>query len=176
LDNFLKVADAVDTLPILAALKSRPDLWNENPLRSTYPGSPHHSVDDVWCLFNDTAGGVVDDINVVPYRGWHELPIRDVVLNLMRRVNGIQLGRVVISRLAPGKSIDPHEDQGTPATYYQRYQIALHSLPGCVFKCGDEAVQMQTGDVWWFDNRLIHSVTNHSAEERIAMIVDIRQC
>lgn len=174
--NFLKIADQVDTLPILAALSARPDLWNENDLRSSYPGTPHAAVDDVWCLFNDPTGDVANELHVKPYRGWYELPIRDVVLNLMRRVNGAQLGRVVITRLPPGKSIEVHTDQGAPATFFSRYQIALQSLPGCVFKCGDETLQMASGEAWWFDNTQPHEVINNSAADRLAMIVDARIC
>lgn len=163
-------------LPILAALSARPDLWNENNLRSTYPGSPHADVDDIWLLFNREDGGVVDDVQTHPFRGWYELPVRDVVLNLMRRVNGTQLGRVVITRLPPGKSIAPHVDQGAPAEFFTRFQIALQSLPGCIFKCGEEVIQFASGEAWQFDNGQTHSVVNNSADDRIVMIVDVRIC
>jgi len=104
------------------------------------------------------------------------LSIRDVVLNLMRRVNGVQLGRVVITRLAPGKSIAAHEDHGAPAWFYQRYQVMLQCRPGCVFKCGEEVIAASTGEVFWFDNTKTHSVTNNSDTDRIALIVDVRLC
>lgn len=166
----------MDVTPILAAISARPDLWNENNLRTTYPNSPHSEVDDIWLMFNDASGDVVNDIQVQPYRGWNELPVKDVVLNLMRRVGGCQLGRALITRLPPGKSIAPHKDHGAPAEFYSRYHIALQSLPGCAVSSGGEVVNFASGEAWWFDNRAEHSVVNNSADDRIAMVVDIRPC
>ena len=61
-------------------------------------------------------------------------------------------------------------------SYYKRYQVALQSLPGVVFRAGDEQVQFRTGDVWWFDNGKEHEVFNGSADDRLALIVDIKPC
>lgn len=174
--HFLKIASEVDVLPIMAALSARPDLWNENDLRTTYPDSPHAAVDDIWVMFNRTDGDVANDIQCHPYRAWSELPVKDVVLNLMRRVGGTQLGRVIITRLPPGAVISPHVDQGAPAEFYQRYHIALQSLPGCLVYSGGEVVTFVSGDVFWFDNRAEHSVVNNSADDRIVIVVDIRVC
>lgn len=127
-------------------------------------------------MFQNLGSDVVDDVQATPYRAWHELPVRDLVLNLMRRVNGVQLGRVVISRLAPGKSIAPHVDQGAPATFYSRFHIALQSLPGCIVKSGEEVISYAAGECWQFDNRAEHSVVNNSADDRLCMVVDIRIC
>jgi hypothetical protein len=136
-------------------------------------------VSDIWVFFNDidpeAVAKAVDDKDVIPYPGWYVLPqVRPIIFDLMRRVEAVRLGRVIISRLAPGKQITPHVDGGAPATHYTRYQIALQSLPGCLFNAGGESVNMRTGDVWWFDNQQEHSVVNHSAADRIAMIVDLR--
>lgn len=175
--SFLKIAEAVDVLPVLNALAVNPDLWNENPLRTTHPDSPHQACDDIWLWFNDPTdpATVPNDTVVVPYRGWFALPsIRPMVLDLMRRVEGTHLGRVVITRLPPGAIIPEHTDGGAPATFFTRYQIALQCLPGALFMCGNETVQMRAGDVWLIDNTAPHSVVNNSADDRIVCIVDIR--
>lgn len=176
--HFQKIAESIDTIPLLNALAQRPDLWNEHTLRTTHPLSPHKQTDDVWCLFNDTSDpeSVVDDCEVVPYRGWYELPIRPLVLDLMRRVDGIRLGRVLISRLAPGKEIPEHVDQGAPATYYKRYHLALKAEPGALNMSGGEVIQYRMGDLWWFDNSVPHSVVNNSADDRITLVMDVRPC
>jgi len=166
----------VDVLPMLTALAARPDLWNANDLRTTYPGSPHADVDDIWCRFNRTDGDVANDIQCYAYPAWDELPVKDLVLNLMRRVSGTQLGRVIITRLAPGKTIAPHVDQGAPAEFYQRYHIALQSLPGCLVYSGEEVISVSGGEVFWFDNRAEHSVSNNSADDRLVIVVDICTC
>ena len=178
--NFCKIFEGMDVVPLLAALAAKPDLWKENTLRTTFPGSPHAACDDIWLFFNaipDDPATVMDDIQVQPYRAWAELPqAQNLVFDLMRRVGGVQLGRVLITRLAPGQCIPEHEDQGAPAEYYERYQIALQSLPGCMFYAGEEVVNFSMGECWWFQNRQPHSVVNNSADDRLAMIVDIRTC
>jgi hypothetical protein len=176
LRHFLKLAESVDVMPIKAALAARADLWNANNLRTTFPGSPHADVDDIWCLFDDPNGDVVNSLQTHPYPAWTELPIKTVVLDLMRRVGGTQLGRVIITRLAPGKSIPEHTDQGAPAEFYTRYHIVLQSLPGCMAYSGGEVIQATAGEVWWFDNRAPHKIENFSADDRLVIIVDIRIC
>lgn len=176
--HFLNIG-TVDPIPTMVELATT-DLWNENPLRTQHPGTAHAEADDIWLMFNrlpENPAEVINDIEVFPFRAWNALPaLRGHVLDLMRRVDGVGLGRVIVTRLRPGKRIYPHTDQGAPAEYYTRYQIALQSLPGCNFRIGDETVNFQSGQVWWIDNRTEHEVINNSADDRIVCIVDIRRC
>ena len=178
--HFQKIAEGIDVIPLLNALAVRPELWNENTLRTTHPLSPHQETDDIWCLFNDIPddpSAVVDDCEVIPYRAWREIPcLRALVIELMRRVEGIRLGRVIISRLAPGKTIPEHVDQGAPATYYKRYHLALKAEPGALNSSGKEVIQYRMGEFWWFDNSVSHSVVNNSADDRITLVMDVRPC
>jgi len=177
LRHFQKIAEGVDVIPILNALSAREELWNENDLRSTHPASPHGAVDDIWVFFNDpsNAEAVVNDLDVVSYRGWRELPqLRPLVFDIMRRVEAVKLGRVIITRLPPGKEIPPHIDQGAPATYFTRYMLALQCLPGAIFTIESEVVNFRMGEWWMIDNRTEHSVVNNSADDRIVLIVDLR--
>jgi hypothetical protein len=176
--NFLQIASGIDSTAILVALAARPELWNEHDLRTTYPDSPHADVDDIWLLFNETGepGDVVNDIQTHPYDAWYQLPVRDLILDIMRRVGGIQLGRAIITRLAPGCSIGEHVDQGAPAEFYSRYHVILQSTPGCITRSGEEVIQASPGEVWWFNNREPHSVTNNGSDDRIVIVVDIRVC
>lgn len=174
--NFLQIG-SIDPVPTLAALSRDAGLWNENTLRTQHPGTAHAEADDIWLMFNALSDDVANDIQVQPYRAWGELTaLRSQVLDLMRRVDGVQLGRVIISRLKPGSRILPHVDEGAPANFYSRYQIALQSLPGCNFRIGDETVSMPSGSVWWINNRIEHEVINNSTDDRISCIVDIRSC
>jgi len=177
--NFFRLAAGVDVVPALHQLVQMPDLWNENTLRTKHPQTAHGQADDIWMLFNEVPSdptAVIDDVKVVPYRAWGQLThLRGLVLDVMRRVDGVALGRVIVTRLKPGAEITPHIDGGAPATYYTRYQIALKSLPGAAFRCGNERVEFQSGDVWWFDNRVEHEVVNNSDDDRIVCIVDVRR-
>lgn len=176
--NFLKLADNVNVLPIMIELQRNSDLWDENTLRTKHPGTAHAEVSDIWIRFNDTdisSVDVVNDKDTIPYRAWKDLPsVKPLIFALMNQVGAIRLGRVIITKLPPGKTITPHVDGGAPATYYQRYQVALQCLPGNKFIIGDEEVSFRTGEIWQINNREIHSVVNNSADDRIVMIVDAR--
>lgn len=180
--NFLQLANGVDVLPLLQQLQRQPDLWDEITLRTKHPGTAHSEVSDILVRFNripteqtELFNSVVDDCECIPFRAWKELPaIRPLIFDLMRRVEAVRLGRVIITKLPPGKVITPHVDGGAPATYYQRYQIALQCLPGNIFKIENEEVGFNSGDVWQINNRAEHSVINNSADDRIVMIVDLK--
>lgn len=175
--NFQQIASGIAVMPVLHALARQPELWDENTLRTTHPGTAHADVSDIWVWFNDVMdpAAVVDDRQTVPYPAWQALPqLRPIIFDLMRAVEGVQLGRVLITRLPPGKRIAPHTDGGAPATFYSRYQIALQNLPGAVFRVGDEQVTFQPGDCWLIDNTKEHEVINNSADDRLALIIDIR--
>lgn len=178
--NFYRLTQGLDTSHIMHDLTSRPELWNRNDLRRAYPGTPHRECDDIWLRFQPeglTNEQIVDAHESVNYPAMSELPmVRSIIFGLMRQVEGERLGRVLITRLAPGKRIYPHADGGDHAAYFRRYQIALHSLPGVLFRAGDEQVNMRTGEVWWFNNGIEHEVVNNSADDRVALIVDIRPC
>lgn len=174
---FQPIAANIDVIPVMNALAGKPHLWNQNRLRTEHPGTAHSQVSDIWVWFNDPIDpkSVIDDREVIPFPAWSELPqLRPIIFDLMRRVDAVRLGRVIITKLPAGKRITPHVDGGAPAEYFTRYQIALQSLPGSLFHIGDETVNFRTGECWRINNRETHSVENNSSDDRIALIVDLR--
>jgi hypothetical protein len=116
-----------------------------------------------------------------------------IIEKLMTAVKGVQLGRVMISRMEPGECVEPHADvtmmtehmspfmpnydptkiKRTPVPpVYQRYQIPIHGDDARFF-CGEEELVMRPGEAWWFANTLSHHVEN-GIGVRIALIADIR--
>ena len=176
--HFLRIADGIDVTPVLRELALQPDLWDQNTLRTQHPETAHAEVSDIWLWFNEIPKDptdVINDIQTVPYPAWQALPsLRRLILDLIRRVDGVQLGRCIVTKLPPGGCITPHVDQGAPAEFYTRYQITLQSLPGALFMCANETVNFASGEVWWINNRVTHSVVNNSADDRIVCVVDIR--
>lgn len=181
--NFLKIAEQMDVLPLLLAIQRQPQLWNQNTLRTTHPGTPHTEVDDIWLRFNDLAlyqktgdpAHILDQHESINYPALAALPqARPLIFWLMARAEGERLGRCLITRVKPGCRIAPHEDGGEHAAYYERFHIVLQSNDHSRFACGDEEVIMQAGEIWWFDNSKMHAVYNDGAVDRIHLIVDIR--
>lgn len=180
---FQQLAAGVNVVPLLHAIQRQPELWNANPIRTKHPGTAHADVSDILLRFNDISEyertsdptTITDDKECIAYPAWEKLPqVRPIIFDLMRMVEASRLGRVIITKLPAGKTITPHVDGGAPATYFERYQIALQSLPGALFNIGDETVNFRSGDVWWIDNSVTHSVVNNSTDDRVVMIVDLR--
>ncbi len=186
------MAEGIDVYPLLYAVTRQPELWNKHNTRCAHQESVHQGVDCITLRYNKYNAGedfvekVCSEIQCVNYPAFKDLPeALPFIMQLMKRVNGVHLGRVLITRMAPGTRILPHSDllhQATeafpdkiaPATYYDRYHIVLKSHPGSVFNCGDESVYMAPGEAWWFDNCVEHEVINNSVDDRIHLIMDIR--
>lgn len=172
-----------DPIPLMHQIQRNPQLWDENRLRTTHPLTPHKEVSDIWVRFNDIAEyektgdgtSIIDGHESKWYPSVDRLPaVREVIFPLMARVQGIRLGRVLVTKLAPGRRIDPHVDSGEHAAYYERYHCVLQGLPGSLFHCGEETLAMPSGSIFWFDNKVEHSVQNNSADDRLHLIVDIK--
>lgn len=191
--HFQLIAGNVDVLPLLHQITLAPELWNANTVRTYHPLSVHRTIDDIVLRYQafdrdkeDILDKVCSEIQCVNYPAFAQLPAaQGIIFPLMARVNGEHLGRVFISRMAPGVCIPPHTDRippaeeafpdrPRPAEYFERYQVPLKVAPGVVFKAGDEQVFMEPGTVWWFNNLVEHSVDNFSQDDRISLVIDIR--
>jgi Aspartyl/Asparaginyl beta-hydroxylase len=189
--NFLKIGE-IDPIPLLQQVMTQPELWNAKTTRTYHPQSALRNIDDILLRYNafnegdDFVEKVCSEIENVNMPAFNVLPAaQNIVFGLMTRMAGERLGRVFISRMAPGCIIPPHTDRiiqaeeafpnkVPPAVYYSRYQVALKASPGVEFRVGDEQVYMAPGSIWYFNNLIEHSVINNSNDDRISMVVDIR--
>lgn len=186
MNNFQRIAGGIDVMPLLLAIKRRPDLWKEDTYLRDYPQGPFGEIESIMLRFpvktvheteeelqkHVTTYDQHENIDYPAYKLLTEA--RPIVMNLMHYVGGERLGRVMINKIAPGGRIFPHADTPSHAEYYSRFHVVLQSQPGVIFRAGDEQVYMGTGEIWWFDNKQEHEVINNSADDRIHMIVDIR--
>jgi len=178
--NFLQIAEQVDVMPLRLALQGHADLWNVYPFRTHHAESPHREADDI--LLRCQPPDAVDKRECSWYPAAAVLPeALPHIYWLMGRTLGLRLGRVIITRLAPGAQIFPHADVGQhplhydTEPYYTRFHVLLACPPKAVFACGDEEVWMPTGTVWTFDNTQEHAVYNGGTSDRLTLIVDIHR-
>ena len=183
--NFEPVGN-VDMGPLRLKLQARPELWNAHRYRTLFEGTPFAGMDDILLRYsraekhedNRDGGACINDRDLVQYPAWTELPeVHDVVFNLMRRYRGIVLGRVIIARLGVGGVIKPHADNYGDYALQPgglRFHVCVKALPGCLFHCGEETIQAKTDEVWWFQHKEVHSAENHSADERIHLLIDMQ--
>lgn len=173
-------------MPLLAAIARQPELWTEDTYLRDYPQGPFGEVDSIILRFpvksvKETEAEVAahfsqyDQHECLDQPAYAQLPeARPLIMNLMAYVGGTRLGRVMINRIKPGGVIFPHKDTPAHAEYFSRYHLCLQAEPGVVFRCEDEKVFMRAGETWYFNNALEHEVLNHSATDRISMVVDVR--
>lgn len=181
--NFLRIATGVDVTPALLELHRQPELWDEFTERKTADRTPHAAMSDIWLRYRARADLEADRSSYLTphtpvfYPAWSKLPaLRPIVFGVMTRVQAVQLGGMLITRLPPGGEILPHDDLGSwHAEFFNtKAYVALSSPPGCWNSCGGEVIHMASGDVWTFDNLLPHAVGNPSDEDRITLIVSMR--
>lgn len=180
---FHRLASGVNVAPLMHAVARQPELWNTHRARTQFTGTPHNEVDDIWLHFNDDSKAErVDDLMRETRLAWYPaaiaLPqVRPIVQDLMQGVGAYALDRLLITRLRPGGRIARHaDDDGDYVSDHtrSRYHVVLQGLPGSLYHCGDETVQMLTGEVYWFDAHAEHAVENNSADDRVHLLVDLR--
>ena len=175
-DKINLIAQGWNVAPILWALQSNPQLWNEHTARTAARDSPHHGLDDIWARFGapehaDT--GAPHDS--VWYPAGAILGVQQMCHDLMHMIHGVELGGVLITRIPPGARVKPHTDPGWHARRYDKFAVQITSAPGQVFAFDGEALETRPGDVFWFDNQYTHWVDNPTPYERVTMIVCIRK-
>jgi len=181
--SHFRVATDLDVLPLQRALLRQPWLFGQDGERKGAYGSAHSCMTDIWLRYNpkekylrrNNFAGFNDEHDSQWYPAYYQLPqVRSIIFKLMELVEGERLGGVLITKLAPGESIDTHQDFGWHAAYYDKYYIPLQNAEGATFNFPDGKIEPKLGEAYWFENSIPHGVTNNSSEDRIALIVCIR--
>jgi len=178
--RFVQIAAGVETLPLQLELARNEQLWDQRPDRRLYPGTPHAAMTDITVRYMPEADLTCLDVRRREHRNvfwpaWHALPsLRPVIFALMTRVQAVELGSILITRLPPGKQIDPHSDAGSWAPTFYHCKCHFTVKGSAVITCEDEACEFSAGSVWTFDNLLTHAVENRGDQDRICVIVSMR--
>lgn len=179
--HFQQVAAGIDTLPLALDLYRQPSLWDMHTARTT-ADSPHRDISDIWCRFRRPAeltstSDYAEPFTPVMYPAWTALPhLRPLVFALMTRMEAVQLGIVLITRIPPGKQAAPHDDRGRWAAAFFNLKLAvpLATNDQCTNTCEQERVTMALGSAWCFNNQVVHSTENDGDTDRITLLMSIR--
>jgi hypothetical protein len=186
--NFMKLAEGIDVLPLLLSIKRMPELWSMDTYWKEHPVPVFREVDTIFLRFPNKPPyefeseaallayrESVDEMECFDQPAFDLIPeARTLIFQLMARVQGERLGRVLINRLPPGAHVPAHCDSSRDMKYYDRFHIVLETNPAIEFRAGDEGAHMGFGEVWWFENAVEHEVWNRGDSDRIHMIIDIR--
>lgn len=175
------IAKRFDVRPLVAQLAAAPALWDDFNLRTNHPQSPHRELSDIFVRYNARENYEGDR---QAFNGPHDavwwsavdtLPsVMPIVFDLMRFVDGERLGMVLITKIPAHTKCYPHTDNGWHAGHYEKYAVQIASAEQQSFHVEHESLSALPGECYWFDNSKTHHVLNDSDEDRITMIVCIR--
>jgi hypothetical protein len=179
MSRFVQLAGGIDVVPVMLELNRATDLWDKNPERRLYPGTPHAAMTDITVRYMPKDQVTMETRRLehrnVFWPAWYRLPaLRPMVFALMARVQAVELGSILITKLPPGKAIEPHSDKGNWAPEFYNCKAHITLAGSAQVRCEDDAVEMKTGTIWTFNNLLNHSVECIGEYDRISCIVSMR--
>jgi hypothetical protein len=150
---FHKLIEGVPVMPVMHALMRNPQIWTQD-----------YSI----VLRGENGNGTVVDRDLM-----RTLPpkVKAIAFDLMAILGGVALGSMIVTKLEPGKRVSG-EPRGQH--WYTPYYLMLASEPGSLMMCGDETVNMLTGEIWWCDPDAERVIVNNSKDDRVQMVIDIR--
>lgn len=184
--NFKRIAENIQIQEILSETAKNENLFVEIPwtLKPWQLAYTHRGLQIMMLRNNPAPLDVIDDPesykrysdelicnDLECYRLFPET--RRLVYAVLEAVQGSHIGRLGIAKLPPGGKIHDHIDTGLSSDYYSRYHVMLNGEPDNWANCGNEWVEMLTGECWTFNHHLMHSFENRSESSRIYLNLDI---
>lgn len=84
----------------------------------------------------------------------------------------VGLGRVAVVMMQPYAEVYRHFDQETHLQGRNRYHLVLKAGKENLLESGDEVVNARPGQLWFFDNKVMHRAENRSPVPRVHVIFD----
>jgi hypothetical protein len=191
---FRKIGDTFDPDSVVLSevrdeLYRQPLFWGKSP-RVTFPGSPHRDTEDI--VLRGPVGIHSKSLQELHVEiACEDYPASELMPATLRMANNLayllsspemqhldsplRLGRVILTKLPPGKSIHPHKDEGAVPEFYRRCHLVVEGGDENVFLIADEVQVMQSGEMWECDVRELHTVVNLMEDARVHLIVDIER-
>ncbi len=175
--HFTRLAEGVDTGPLLAELDAEPDLWLADTSRQRKVRCQRHTRNIFLRSPRKPLPPGAKNANDV-----HESRVTRAAAKLPRALafceavagdRGAALGRATLVALLPGSRVYPHVDAGAYYRVRDRLHLVLRSAGGSPLSAGEETVVMREGELWVFDNKVRHWAHNPSEEPRVHLIFDL---
>lgn len=95
----------------------------------------------------------------------------ETLLEFAKEINSL-LGRVLIAKLKAGTTIYKHIDVGAYYACRDRYHIVIQSN-GSLMEVEDKEYIWNEGELWKFNNKLMHGAKNLTSIDRIHIVFDV---
>jgi hypothetical protein len=176
------IASGFDVTPLIRQLEDHPELWNEYTLRTDRYNTPHNAVSDIWVRFNawENFDGDAFKFTMEPHESeWYpciaHIPAAwSLARKVMRFVGAKTLAGVLITKVPSGGEVKAHVDSGWHAENHTKYAIQVKGNAQQVFWVGDDELRPLPGHLYTFNNSILHGVKNESEEDRITLIICLR--
>lgn len=176
-----------DELAQFQAILQDSSLWNEYTHRTRDSSSPHNGLSDIWVRFapiKTFLSGRYDpskpfDREYYPVAERLQPYLSKVVDHTYKKVDGIELGVILITKITPAVQCKPHVDRGWAPNYFSKYAFSIQANADQQFSVKNDAdgydrLTTQPGDLFYFNNTCLHHVDNNSTEDRITLIITIK--
>lgn len=181
MERFKLIADGLDTGPLLKRILANEHLWAERTERQNYPGSAHKDTETIylrWAVDESVEGGFYDlrskdHVETITALAPDVFPLCQTAIEKIvghAYSYNDDVGRVILTRMKPWGVITEHVDEGPYADKYDRFHVCLQGES--ILNCGGAHQKMAPGQLWWFNHKLPHYVTNH-VYGRIHLIIDL---
>lgn len=167
---------------LLHELSLIPKVWGQYKFRTGYEGSPHRDIEDIWVRYNALSN--LDPANPQKFNEPHEsvwYPVADklpsvarICNRLMEKVGARTLGGVLLTRVPAGAQVHWHRDGGWHASAHRKWCVSIAARTEQTFEFEGEQMRTHAGECFEFDNSYPHAVMNPSYEDRVSLIVSLR--
>jgi len=176
--TLFKINHTLKLLTVLREINQNDEFFGINRIRQ-YAGSAHTEVDDILLRGPPLSMGLtmmelMNAIDCEWYQSVNMFPETYEMVSWITHYLGCKkLGRVIITKLAPGGVIYPHIDEGEVPKVYERFHYVIQGTSGNIFTIDGRQQEMRTGQLWKVNVRKEHSVVNQSDRDRIHLIMDV---
>lgn len=174
---FQLIRPQVDPAPFLAEINRLDDPWDIATGRQDKIKVQREARAIAIRGLRKSAVGTLDrrDVHASRYTSTARLfPYTTAFLEQFAQDYGGELARAKIVCLPAGHRVYPHIDRGEYYAVRDRFHLVLQGQPGSWLKAGNEQLEMQTGELWRFDNKAVHEAFNGGTGDRIHFIFDLR--
>jgi len=95
------------------------------------------------------------------------------ILDYLKNLHNGELAKTMFVKLAAGKKINEHYDDGLYLNLAKRHHIPIITNDEVWFYVDGIKKNLRQGEIWEIDNTKLHKVENLSSQDRIHLIVDV---
>lgn len=173
---FRQLAQSIDVAPILAEIRANRELWYVNQVRrqTVRDQAETNNISLRRGVTPKDKSVSLDDTQQVEETGnWARFPNTTSLLARFASDEQGELARAMLVRLKPQGRVLSHVDRGAYYACRDRYHLVIQSPGGSEMGAGGEWAVWQAGELWCFNNKVVHEALNRSTDWRVHLIFDL---